>query len=373
MTSLEAVIILSSVEGLGIQLLRKLLLVFQAPEAIFELKDPKQLSEMTGIPLELAERIFEAKQAIIPKKILDESNRQGITLVHFLEESYPKNLSAVYDPPVILYVKGKLLPEDQFAIGIVGSRRSSGYGIQVASRFASELAEKGITIISGLALGIDRAAHEGALRAKGRTIAVLGSGIDVIYPAENRKLFEAIPESGALVSEFPLGVEPRPFHFPKRNRIIAGLSLGVLVVEAGEKSGSLITARLGADEGREIYAIPGRIDNPYSRGVHRLIREGAKLVTSPDEILEDLYPVLKGSCQKEGILSSESENDPTLPKEEATVLNLLGEDALSPDALAEKLPLDSNQILEILTRLEMSQKVKRLWGGRFVKAGVYLR
>jgi len=374
MNSLEALIVLSSVEGLGIQLLRKLVSVFQSPEAIFELNEPRQLSEKAEIPLELAERIYEARLAIIPQKIIDECHQQGVRIVHYLDEEYPKNLSAIYDPPVLLYVKGKLLPEDRFALGIVGARRSSSYGIQVASRFSAELAEKGITIVSGLALGIDRAAHEGALRAKGRTLAVLGSGLDIVYPAENRRLFEMISEQGALISEFPLGTEPRPFNFPKRNRIIAGLSLGILVVEAGQRSGSLITARFGADEGREIYAIPGRIDNPYSSGTHRLIQQGAKLITTPEEIFEDLYPVLRSYCpQKDDEVPKESEHEEELSGEETAILSALNDEPSSPDFLAEKLAIDFNQILEILTRLEMSQKVKRLWGGTFIKTEVYLK
>ena len=362
MNTLEALILLSSVDGLGVQHIRKLLSVFQVPEAIFETADAQQISEIAQIPYELSLGIFEAQSKISPKKIIEHCHQGGVSLIHFLEDDYPKNLAAIYDPPILLYVKGRLLPEDRFALGIVGSRRASPYGIQVASRFSAELAEKGITIVSGLALGIDRASHEGALRVKGRTIAVLGCGVDVVYPKENRKVYDAIVEHGAVISEFPMGYQPLPFCFPKRNRIIAGLSMGILVVEASEKSGSLITVRLGTDEGREIYAIPGRIDNPNSSGAHRLIQEGVRLVTSPDQILEDLYPVLKLTT---------AVPIPELTDEETSVFNLLDRKPISPDILAEKLPLDPNQILQILTRLELQGKVKRLWGGSFVKSEVY--
>ncbi|MBI4972056.1 MAG: DNA-protecting protein DprA [Candidatus Omnitrophica bacterium] len=359
MNSLEALIVLSSVDGLGVQHLRKLLSVFRVPEAIFDIQDHRTLSETAAISFELSRRILESRLQVEPRKILDNCYQRGVSPIHFLDEAYPKNLAAIYDPPILLYVKGTLLEEDRFALGVVGSRRASAYGIQVASRFAAELAEKGITIVSGLALGIDRASHEGALRVKGRTIAVLGSGVDVIYPKENRKVYETIIERGAVISESPLGTEPRPFHFPKRNRIIAGLSIGILVVEAGEKSGSLITARLATDEGREVYAIPGRIDSPYSSGTHRLIQEGVMLVTKPDEILEDLYPVLKST-----VASAEM---PELTDEEVSVYNLINDQPGSPDGLSEKLNLDPNQVLQILTRLELQGKVKRLWGGSFVK------
>lgn len=370
MTRLEALILLSSVEGLGIQILRKMLEVFETPEAIVDCREAHPLCEKSGISLELAEKIVQACQSISTAQVLDQCRSQDVSLIHFLDPGYPKNLSAVYDPPILLYLKGRLLPEDDSALALVGSRRASAYGLQIAAKFAAELAEKGITIVSGLASGIDRASHEGALRARGRTLAVLGSGVDVVYPKENQKLYEAVVEQGAVLSEFPLGTEPRPYHFPKRNRIIAGLALGILVVEAGEKSGSLITARLGADEGREIYAVPGRIDNPFSLGTHRLIQEGAKLVTSSDQILEDLYPVLKGYSHNGGLPDAPAETE--CSNEEKALLDFLGTEPVSPDELAQKLELDSCRILQMLTALETRQKVKRLWGGTFVRSEVYL-
>ncbi len=372
MNSLEALLILSSVEGCGVQQIRKLLGRFSAPEKVFDFQGADDLSRQAEIPPQLAAQILEARENISPGKIIDECRQKGISIRHVLDSEYPANLAQIYDPPIILYVKGCFIPEDKAAIGIVGSRRSTSYGIQTAMRFSSDLAEKGITIVSGLALGIDKAAHEGALRAKGRTVAVLGCGVDVIYPKENRKVYEAICEHGAVISEFPPGIEPRPFHFPKRNRVIAGLALGILVVEAGEKSGSLITARLGMDEGREIYAVPGRIDSPSSAGTHRLIQSGARLVTSPADILEDLYPVLKSAVSAEKSTAHKIQPE-DVPDEEAEILSLIGGDSLSPEHLAEKSGLDVLRVLQILTQLELKGWVRREWGGMFAKLEVYFK
>ena len=204
------------------------------------------------------------------------------------------NLLNIYDRPVFFYVLGRLDKED-VPLAIVGSRNASTYGRYTTDRISRELALRGITIVSGMARGIDSCAHRGALAAKGRTIAVLGSGLDVIYPPENKKLFAAISSNGAVISEFPLGTQPLSYNFPARNRIISGLSYGVVVVEAGEKSGSLITAKLAMEQGREVFAIPGTIDSASSRGTNSLIKQGAKLIENIDDILEDILPQLERS------------------------------------------------------------------------------
>ena len=213
----------------------------------------------------------------------------------FLAEDYPKVLLEIPDPPPYLYVKGELRGSET-AVAVVGSRRASTYGMLTTTRLATELAAHGVTVVSGMARGVDTAAHRGALSGGGRTIGVLGCGIDVVYPPENRKLFEEMAEKGALVSEFPLGTLPLAENFPRRNRIISGMSRGVLVVEAMENSGSLITAQFALDQGREVFAIPGNINTSSSRGANRLIKQGAKLVESVDDILEELPQMSAGSA-----------------------------------------------------------------------------
>ncbi|MBI4394664.1 MAG: DNA-protecting protein DprA [Candidatus Omnitrophica bacterium] len=289
--------------------------------------------------------------------------QKGIRIISVLDAEYPKNLASIYDPPLILYVQGTLIPEDEVAVAIVGSRYPSTYGIKTAGRFASELAGKGLTIISGFARGIDGEAHRGALRAKGRTIAVLGCGLDVVYPKEHASLREEMISNGALISEFPLSTLPQAFQFPKRNRIISGLSKGVLVVEAGHKSGSLITARLAAEEGREVYAIPGPIDSLTSSGTNQLICDGAKLAARPEDILEDLAPQIRASVNSFALnarANNDDENDP--------VLRLLANRPLSFDEIVTGLNEDPRNIRSRMTQLELEGTVKRIFGGCYVRA-----
>jgi DNA processing protein len=227
-----------------------------------------------------------------PRISLDEEmerlERQGIKAFSFRDEGYPARLKQIYDYPPILYVKGSLLPQDEWCLAVVGTRQATVYGRQAAEEIAADLARNKITIVSGLARGIDSIAHRSALEAGGRTIAVFGCGLDVIYPAENASLAESIVANGALISEFPLGTEPRRENFPLRNRIMSGLSLGVLVVEAGDSSGAMITARLALEQNREVFAVPGSILSPSSRGTNNLIQEGAKLIRDYTDILEEL-------------------------------------------------------------------------------------
>jgi DNA processing protein len=227
-----------------------------------------------------------------PKISLDEEmeklERQGVKAFSYHDPEYPTRLKEIYDYPPILYVKGSLLPQDEWCLAVVGTRKATVYGRQAAEEIVADLARNKITIVSGLARGIDSIAHRSALEAGGRTIAVFGCGLDVIYPAENASLAESIAENGALISEFPLGTEPRRENFPLRNRIMSGLSLGVLVVEAGDSSGAMITARLALEQNREVFAVPGSILSPSSRGTNNLIQEGAKLIRDYTDILEEL-------------------------------------------------------------------------------------
>jgi len=219
---------------------------------------------------------------------MEKLGRYGVKAVTFRDADYPARLKEIYDYPPVLYIRGKLLPQDEWCLAVVGTRRSTVYGRQTAEEITADLATNKITIVSGLAKGIDSIAHQSALGAGGRTIAVFGCGLDIVYPAENATLARKIIEQGALISEFPLGTRPKPENFPRRNRILSGLSLGVLVVEANETSGAMITAHLALEQNREVFAIPGSILSPSSRGVNRLIQEGAKLVRDYTDILEEL-------------------------------------------------------------------------------------
>lgn len=291
---------------------------------------------------------------------LEKCQESNIRIVSILDSDYPINLHNLYDPPLILYVKGEILPEDQFAIAIVGSRRPSAYGIRMTARFSSELSERGITIVSGFARGIDGEAHRSALRSKGRTIAVLGCGLNIIYPKEHTELFEKISENGAMISEFQLGTSPLAYNFPKRNRIITGLAMGVLVVEASQRSGSLITASIAAEEGREVYAVPGQLDMVTAQGTNHLIQNGAKLVASANDILIDLHLPIKATLLPQDDTVSFDETDNSL-------LKLLTNKPLSLDEIIVSLGGTPNDLSSQLVQLEIKGVIKRLLGGKYAR------
>lgn len=272
---------------------------------------------------------------------------------------YPKNLKNIYDPPDPLYVKGRIVPGDDIAVAIVGSRKASLYGLKTCEKLAYELAGMGVTIVSGLARGIDSAAHRGALKAGGRTIAVFGCGLDYIYPSENKKLAEEIEQNGALVSEFPAGAMPLPYNFPKRNRIISGLSLGVVVVEASKDSGALITADFALEQGREVFAVPGKIDASTSTGTHRLIKEGAKLVEGADDILEELN--LKSTVQSSPMPNA------GIDEYEQKIYSILSDEPKYIDEITKEANLVSSEVCDILLRLQLKKLIKELPGKRYFK------
>lgn len=309
--------------------------------------------------LEATRRVFN------PEEEIERTESLGIHLIPFGGPQYPALLKETSDPPLILYCKGDLLEFDQAAMAIVGSRHPSLYGREQAKRFGQKLAEWGLTIVSGFARGIDHEAHEAALGVRyGRTIAVLGSGLDVIYPREHQALHEEIAERGALVSEFVLGTPPLAENFPKRNRIIAGLSLGVLVVEAHSRSGSLITAHLATDEGREVFALPGRVDQWGSRGTHRLLKEGATLAESPEDILETLEPQLWPYLSR----SDRSEASPmqaSSDEEEQGFLSIFQKEAMSLDEIISEGRRPASVASAFLTRLELKGFVRKRPDGRY--------
>ncbi len=275
----------AAVPGLGRTKVTQLIKILGSAQAVLEADAKTLLATGVSKPENVANFLV-TRKLDLPKKLEVFCNQHGVQLLSIYDESYPKCLRQISDPPLVLYVRGEL-PVSDYNIAVVGSREASHYGMKAAAVFATALARENITVISGGARGIDTAAHEASLAAGGKTVAVLGCGIDIAYPASNRKLFNRIIENGAVISEYPPGTPPRSQHFPARNRIIVGLSRGVLVAEAARKSGALITANIAADEGREVYCVPGNIFEGNSIGCHDLIRTGAKLVDSTQDILED--------------------------------------------------------------------------------------
>lgn len=289
----------------------------------------------------------------------------GITPVSPGDPHYPVRLAAIHDPPPVLWVAGKVDVLSRPAVAIVGSRAGSPYALEVATRLGSDLARRGIVVVSGLARGVDSAAHRGALEGSGTTIAVLGSGVDVIYPPEHARLAKNIRHCGALVSEFPPGTPPLAGHFPQRNRIISGLSLAVVVVEASEKSGSLITAGFALEQGREVLAVPGNILGGRNRGAHALLKDGAKIVESADDILEEIR--LPGvGCRESGIGAREPDRGDSA-SEDAVLKQMIPGEAYDLDELSRRSSIDSVTLLQRLLEHELAGIVQRVDGGRFVR------
>ncbi len=353
---LEAWLRLSLLPGLGHQSLRRLLLAFGTPEAVLA---AGQNALRTVVNEKLAAAIStggadpSSWDSVAPW-LEDPLNR----IVTLADAEYPKSLLEIPDPPPLLYVKGRLDLLNRSAFAIVGSRNATAQGLANAEAFATALSSAGLTIISGLALGIDAAAHRGGLAESGSTIAVVGTGLDIVYPARNRDLAHRIAEKGTLVSEFPLGTPALAANFPRRNRLICGLSGGCLVVEAAISSGSLITARLAADQGREVFAIPGSIHSPLAKGCHALIKQGAKLVESAQDVLEELG--LKQAAQ-----ATSAEN--ALPGKETDhpLLMHLGFEPVDLDTLQQRSGLSIGEINTALTALELAGTVEGLPGGRW--------
>ena len=309
--------------------------------------------------------------------------RMGIRIICPDDDAFPVLLRTIHDPPLALYLKGAFEPRDLNAFAIVGSRKCSFYGREQAERFAALLAGSGFTVVSGGARGIDSAAHRGAMsHPQGRTIAVTGSGLDVPYPPENAGLFEDIARRGAVVSEFPLGTPPNKENFPRRNRVVSGMSRGVMVVEADEKSGALITARVACDDhARPVFALPGRVDNPLSAGPHLLVRDGAVLVTTLEDILGELGPVPHEAAEP-GLFAPREEETPAgepaaapaatavgLSERQRLILDGIGADAASVDALVERTELPANVVLQELTFLSLKGQVRRIDGQTYARRG----
>jgi DNA processing protein len=345
--------------GIGSILIKRLLDQFKTPEVVFR-ASRKELLEIEGLGEKVAGEIQKGPLENVVKKELSLLKEVKGKIITLKDDDYPKSLREIYDPPALLYVRGELRREDELAIAIVGSRRTTPYGRWITEKIGQDLARHGVTVVSGMARGIDSAAHKGALEGRGRTIAVLGCGVDVIYPSENRDLFYQIIEHGAILSEFPMGSPPEGGHFPRRNRIISGLSIGAVIVQASEESGSLITANYALEQGREVFAVPGNVGAEGSRGTNRLIKEGAKLIESSDDILEEILPQWR-----KGQEETPKAEDPVsaLTEEERILYKLLGETPLHIDALIRESQLDPGKVASLLLNLEFKGLICQ-WPGK---------
>ncbi|MCF8054356.1 MAG: DNA-processing protein DprA [Deltaproteobacteria bacterium] len=368
---------LKMVNGVGPVSFRELVDALGSPHAVFNASYAELLA-VPGINKKTAMGIKNFSQWKSAEKQVEMLQQNDVEVVTYKDECYPQELSYIYDAPPLLFVRGKLAA-NAVGIALVGSRRASEYGLQITNRIACQLAQKGITIVSGLALGIDAAAHQGAIAGRGKTVAVIGCGLDVIYPLENKRLFHKIPESGgAIVSEYFFGTPPNKENFPIRNRVISGMSLGVVVVEATDKSGSLITANIAAEQGREVFAVPGPIDSRGSRGTHLMLKKGAKLVESVEDIIEEILPQIDkkrimgekgGEMQPAAALpNSVKRQQQKLPLEasEEKLLSLIGREKKSLDEVVREAQVPAKDVLSTLAVMEIKGLIKQLPGKMFV-------
>jgi DNA processing protein len=354
-------IALKMVQGVGEVLFRNLIAKFNSPKGVFE-ANFNEIQRTDGIGEKIAKEIKGFKDWNKAEEEVSKILKSGFKLILLKDSNFPNNLFNTYNPPPFLYIKGDILPQDDTAIAIVGTRTPDRYGRLVTEKLAEELSVRGVTIVSGMARGIDSIAHIAALKRGGRTIAVLGSGLDTIYPFENKKLYEEISNKGAVISEFPLGTPPEAVNFPKRNRVISGLSLGVVIVQASDKSGSLITASLALEQNREVFAVPGNIGTKLSRGTNKLIKEGAKLVESVEDILSEIEVLrtLKDKEIKENDISVTE-----LSQEEGLIYSKLKNEPLHIDEITKLTGMNSAKVLSILLSLELSGLIIQLPGKMF--------
>jgi DNA processing protein len=387
---LRSWIILNSIPGVGSSLFQKLISIFGSPESVLSAKYSELCSVKSlnlSLNADLARCIVDRRCLVDADLELELAKKHGCRLITFDDAEYPANLRSTPDPPPILYVKGKLLEVDSVAISIIGSRNSTTYGKAACEFFSRQLTTLGVTIVSGMAKGIDTIAHKSALEANGRTIAVLGNGLSRAYPPENEKLMEQIAFSGAVISEFPMATKPMPDNFPRRNRLISGLALGVLVIEASERSGSLITVSHALNQGREVFALPGEIFSKNAKGTNYLIKQGAKLIDSVEDILEELKAikpfsnpdVIAKMSQGPGPESSQEEAtkqfdpDPSvlaaLSDDEIIILRFLTEEPerIHIDLICRQCGLPVSRASAALSSLELKGFVKQSPGKLFAK------
>ena len=357
MNEREAYIALNMMEKIGPVTVRAMVLALGSARAVFD-ADRSALMMINGIGRETADAITAQAGGVDWAGELDRVNGLGGRIITQVDKEYPGQLLEIHDPPLALYVMGSFESRDRHSIAVVGTRRPSHYGREWAEKLAFQAVKAGFTVVSGLARGVDTAAHEGVLKAKGRTIAVMGSALDCIYPASNADLARRVSESGAVITEFPLGRQPDKTTFPMRNRIISGLSMGVLVVEAGIRSGALITANQAVEQGRSVFAMPGRIDSPGSSGCHKLIKSGARLVTGIDDILAE-YEFLIAP----GMASAErSSVRPLMSEEELCLMRFLEEGEQNVDSLIRVSGMKPSSVGSLLVGLEIKRMIKMLPG-----------
>ncbi|MFP3928663.1 MAG: DNA-processing protein DprA [Desulfobacteraceae bacterium] len=354
------------IPGLGSRSFEKLLERFGSPDAVFR-APLREIRSVKGLPGEVAERIAKKDWTTDPDEELRKLEHIQGRLVTFMDPGYPRSLRYIPSPPMVLYLRGKGLEQGQDRIAVVGSRSPTPYGLKTARRLARDLAAAGLGVVSGLALGVDAAGHEGALEAGGKTVAVLGTGVDVVYPWTNRRLFSRILEKGILISEFPLGTPPEPGNFPARNRIISGLSRGVVVVEAARRSGSLITASMALEQGREVFAVPGSVNTMKSAGCHFLLKNGAALAENAVDVLEALGLEGESGMRRDGE-AGEAVPAAAMTETEERIWELLGDDPVHIDEITRSARLSAGEVLGILTKMELTGLIEQLPGKFFVRA-----
>ena len=353
------------VPGLGNKAFKSLLDRFGSPESVFK-ANFKDIKDVEGMRDAVAKKIKNKEFISDPEKELRMAEKYNARIVTFFDSEYPELLKEIHSPPMLLYIKGNKLPRHQSFISMVGSRNATHYGIRAAEKIAEGLTRRGVGVVSGLALGIDTASHRGCLRNKGFTIAVIGTGVDVLYPAPNKKIMKEIEQYGSIVSEFPMGSPPEPRNFPIRNRIISGLSKGVVVVEATRNSGSLITASLALEQGREVFAVPGSIDSFKSTGTHFLIKQGAVLVENADDILDELgfsERVIEGRGSSGGCPGSIFQMNDS----ERKIYELIGDYPMHIDEVARRGKMDASEVSSILMNMELKGIIRQLTGKMFTR------
>ncbi len=364
MTSRDAYIVLNQIGTIGPVRVRALCDALGSPEAVIS-ASTDDLASVRGVGRKVAETIVAQREGLEAGREEEAAARLGARLVTPVDDDYPEPLRAIYDPPLCLYVRGTLDKQDAQALAVVGTRRVSNYGAAQTDRLAYLAAKAGFTIVSGLARGVDTLAHRAALKAGGRTFAVLGGAIDCLYPPENERLAEEIADNGALISEFPLGREPDRTTFPYRNRIVSGLSKGVLVVEAGVQSGAMNTADHALEQGRSVLAVPGRVDMEGAHGPHRLIQNGARLVEDLPDILKEFEFLFPPDEQARLVRRQDARQRLTLtPAEESIVRALWEEPELDFDVLIRRTELSSAQLMTLTMQMEMKRLIRRLPGRR---------
>ncbi|MDE0013326.1 MAG: DNA-processing protein DprA [Candidatus Poribacteria bacterium] len=392
---------LNLIQGVGLKTVQVLRDVFGTAERALR-ATADELRKIDGLSPAMCDLLIQ-KPVLYPiERELELINKYGCQVLTLYDDAYPQHLKVIDVPPLVLYLKGELTLEDSLSISLVGSRNAKDYGRKVSYQLSYQLAQRGLTVVSGLARGIDTSAHRGALEAGGRTIAVMGSGLSVIYPASNRDFVKKIEASGALISEFPIGIKPKPGNFPRRNRIISGLTLGTVVVEASNRSGALITARLAAEQGREVFAVPGEIFSELSAGTHRLINNGAKLINNVDDLLNELpqhvLSQLQSSTsgsQRSDIKTESSQKSfiqkrntkiaatqpptearqpvqsappPDLTPDERTVFDAIGVPSSHIDTIVRTTQLPISQVSSVLLMLELKGIIQQLPGKQFTRA-----